>query len=76
MCRWPVHIKTDLGRTEALKLLDAEGTLLVMCSLVDNMPYVLAEAAVSHPLVTLASLIQSSCPASCSLCCLALLLDL
>ena len=46
MCRMPVKILPNMERGEALKLLDQEGTLLVMCSLVDNMPYVLAEAAV------------------------------
>ena len=46
--RVPVKILTNVERGEALKLLDEEGTLLVMCSLVDNMPYVLAEAAVDH----------------------------
>ena len=45
-CRVPVKILPNVERTEALRLLDQEGTLLVMCSLVDNMPYVLAEAAV------------------------------
>ena len=44
-----MKILTNVERGEALKLLDEEGTLLVMCSLVDNMPYVLAEAAVGHP---------------------------
>ena len=49
MPRVPVKILPNVERSEALRLLDQEGTLLVMCSLVDNMPYVLAEAAVrSH----------------------------
>ena len=46
MCRVPVKILLNVERSEALELLDEEGTLLVMCSLIDNMPYVLAEAAV------------------------------
>lgn len=37
----------NVERKEALGVLAAEGTLLVLCSLVDNMPYVLAEAVVS-----------------------------
>ena len=41
-----MKILPNVERSEALRLLDQEGTLLVMCSLVDNMPYVLAEAAV------------------------------
>ena len=46
----PVKILLNVERSEALALLDEEGTLLVMCSLIDNMPYVLAEAAVGlHP---------------------------
>jgi hypothetical protein len=46
VCRVPVKIMTNMERGEALRMLDEEGTLLVMCSLVENMPYVLAEAAV------------------------------
>lgn len=38
----------NIPRSEALKVLNQEGMLLIMCSLVDNMPYVLTEAAVSH----------------------------
>ena len=44
--RAPVHIMANVQRSEALKVLNQEGLLLVLCSLVDNMPYVLAEAAV------------------------------
>lgn len=36
----------NVPRSEALKVLNQDGLLLVLCSLVDNMPYVLAEAAV------------------------------
>ena len=60
VCRVPVKILTNVERGEALKLLDEEGTLLVMCSLVDNMPYVLAEAAVGHP-----SIHPQSCYSPC-----------
>lgn len=47
--RAPVHIMANVPRSEALKVLNQEGLLLVLCSLVDNMPYVLAEAAVRLP---------------------------
>lgn len=47
--RAPVHIMANVPRSEALKVLNQEGLLLVLCSLVDNMPYVLAEAAVRPP---------------------------
>ena len=45
------HLKVGVKRDEALDILSSEGTLLVLCSLIDNMPYVVAEAAVS-PSVT------------------------
>ena len=35
-----------MKREEALEILASEGVLLVLCSLIDNMPYVVAEAAV------------------------------
>lgn len=41
-----VHIRVNAERGEALDILSQPGTLLVLCSLVDNMPYVVAEAAV------------------------------
>ena len=41
------HLKIGVKRDEALEILSSEGTLLVLCSLIDNMPYVVAEAAVS-----------------------------
>ena len=41
------HLKIGVKRDEALDILSSEGTLLVLCSLIDNMPYVVAEAAVS-----------------------------
>ena len=39
-------------RDDAMTLLSQDGVLLVLCSLIDNMPYVVAEAAVCsliHP---------------------------
>jgi hypothetical protein len=46
---WKTHLRVGAKRDEALEILSSEGTLLVLCSLVDNMPYVVAEAAVSPP---------------------------
>jgi hypothetical protein len=43
---WKTHLRVGAKRDEALEILSSEGTLLVLCSLVDNMPYVVAEAAV------------------------------
>ena len=43
---WATHLRVGAKRDEALEILSSEGTLLVLCSLVDNMPYVVAEAAV------------------------------
>ncbi|KAK9821580.1 hypothetical protein WJX81_008053 [Elliptochloris bilobata] len=43
---FPVHIRVNAERGEALDILSQPGTMLVLCSLVDNMPYVVAEAAV------------------------------
>ena len=40
----PAQLNVD--RDHALDSLSAPGTLLVLCSLVDNMPYVVAEASV------------------------------
>ena len=37
------------SRDEALEILASEGVLLVLCSLIDNMPFVVAEAAVRSP---------------------------
>ena len=48
---WPIHIRVNADRAEALEVLAAPGTLLVLCSLVDNMPYVVAEAAVRNSLL-------------------------
>ena len=41
-CGRQVNVKRD----EALEILSKEGMLLVLCSLIDNMPYAVAEAAV------------------------------
>lgn len=46
---WKTHLRVGAKRDEALEILSSEGTLLVLCSLVDNMPYVVAEAAVRSP---------------------------
>ena len=40
-------VQVNADRDSALDSLSTPGTLLVLCSLVDNMPYVVAEAAVS-----------------------------
>ena len=42
------HTCAQVGvkRDEALSILSSDGVLLVLCSLIDNMPYVVAEAAV------------------------------
>jgi hypothetical protein len=48
---WKTHLRVGAKRDEALQILSSEGTLLVLCSLVDNMPYVVAEAAVRDPFV-------------------------
>ena len=47
--RWTgfkTHLMINVKRDEALDIISAEGMLLVLCSMVDNMPYVVAEAAV------------------------------
>lgn len=46
---WKVktHLAINIPRDEALSIISQEGMLLVLCSFVDNMPYVVAEAAVS-----------------------------
>lgn len=41
-------VQVNADRATALHVLSAPGALLVFCSLVENMPYVLAEAVVSH----------------------------
>eukprot|EP00884_Botryococcus_braunii_P006739 jgi/Botrbrau1/16066/Bobra.7_2s0037.1 len=43
--RWRTRIFLDLSRDEALEAVREEGTLLVLCSLLENLPYVVAEAA-------------------------------
>ena len=50
--RWTgfkTHLLINIKRDEALDIISAEGMLLVLCSMVDNMPYVVAEAAVRLP---------------------------
>ena len=50
--RWAgfkTHLLINIKRDEALDIISAEGMLLVLCSMVDNMPYVVAEAAVKLP---------------------------
>ena len=46
--KWAFKKQFKIGakRDEALEILSTEGTLLVLCSLIDNMPYVVAEAGV------------------------------
>lgn len=58
---WKTHLRVGAKRDEALEILSSEGTLLVLCSLVDNMPYVVAEAAVRFP--ALSSILD---PAPCT----------
>ena len=43
---WPTHLKINIKREEALNIISMEGMLLVLCSGIDNLPYVVAEAAV------------------------------
>lgn len=61
---WRSHLLMNAPRSEALSVLSMEGMLVVFCSLVENMPYVVAEVplpwkmlhsdieAVSHIMVT------------------------
>lgn len=61
---WKTHLRVGAKRDEALEILSSEGTLLVLCSLVDNMPYVVAEAAVRRPFLPSTNtlvLVLSSC---------------
>ena len=44
------HLKIGIKREEALDIISMDGILLVLCSYIDNMPYVVAEAAVSSSL--------------------------
>ena len=43
-------LQVNVKRDKALEILSKEGMLLVLCSLIDNMPYVVAEAAVRSSL--------------------------
>ncbi len=47
---WTVktHLNINVPREQALEIIGREGMLLVLCSYIDNMPYVVAEAAVGH----------------------------
>ena len=60
------HLKIGVKRDEALEILSSEGTLLVLCSLIDNMPYVVAEAAVSSTPSHLLPLVAACAPGWCS----------
>ena len=37
---WPMHVHGKLDRAAALEVVSAPGVLLIFCSLVDNLPYV------------------------------------
>lgn len=57
-------LQVNANRTTALEVLSAPGSLLVLCSLVENMPYVVAEAIVSHlPFLCMNRFIAAVCPA-------------
>ena len=51
---WKVkmHLNINVPRDKALEIISREGMLLVLCSYIDNMPYVVAEAAVRSGLNT------------------------
>lgn len=59
-----------MKRDEALQILSKDGMLLVLCSLIDNMPYVVAEAAVRLLLTALCSMADKATrrPAECTCC--------
>ena len=40
---WRAHLLINAPRSEALSVLGSEGMLAVFCSLVENLPYVVAE---------------------------------
>ncbi len=40
---WRSHLLMNAPRSEALSVLSMEGMMVVFCSLVENMPYVVAE---------------------------------
>ena len=40
---WKSHLLINAPRSEALSVLGSEGVLVVFCSLVENLPYVVAE---------------------------------
>ena len=43
---WKTHLKINIKRDEALDIISMPGMLMVLCSGIDNLPYVVAEAAV------------------------------
>ena len=43
------HLRINVRREEALGIISSPGMLLVLCSGIDNMPYVVTEAAVRSP---------------------------
>jgi len=49
---WKAHLLMNAPRAEALSVLQQPGMLVVFCSLVENLPYVVAEASPSVPLVS------------------------
>ena len=44
---WRSHLLMNAPRSEALSVLSMEGMMVVFCSLVENMPYVVAEVPAS-----------------------------
>lgn len=44
--KFPTKVMANIPRAEAMEVITGEGLLLVLCSNLENMPYVLAEAAV------------------------------
>lgn len=53
MWPWPVNILGGMPRRSALSLLKADGVLIVFASLVENLPFALAEACVEEiPFIT------------------------
>lgn len=46
---WKAHLLMNAPRAEALSVLQQPGMLVVFCSLVENLPYVVAEASPSFP---------------------------
>ena len=59
---WRSHLLMNAPRSEALSVLSMEGMMVVFCSLVENMPYVVAE--VPAPAQTCFRLLHSTAPKS------------